>query len=68
MVFDIDFTETALRDLALQKRHKPASYKKALKLIGELRTPLCPSPTRTVERRPLRLLVKAHHTETPHRV
>lgn len=38
MVFDIDFTETALRDLAWLKRHEPAAYKKALKLIDELRT------------------------------
>jgi len=31
MVFDIDFTETALRDLTWLKRHDPASYRKALK-------------------------------------
>jgi len=42
MIFDIDFTDTALRDLAWLKQHEPAAYKKALKLIDELRThPTC---------------------------
>jgi len=38
MIFDIDFTDTALRDLVWLKRHEPAAYKKALKLIAELLT------------------------------
>lgn len=37
MVYSLQFTETALADLAYLKRHEPAAYKKALKLLEELR-------------------------------
>lgn len=37
MVYELDFTDTALRDLAWLKRNEPAAYKKALKLMEELR-------------------------------
>lgn len=37
MTYALDFTETALRDLAWLKRHEPAAYRKALRLADELR-------------------------------
>ncbi len=36
MKYKLDFTDDALEDLKLLKRHEPAAYKKALKLIAEL--------------------------------
>lgn len=38
MTYELDFTETALQDLAWLKRHEPSAYKKALRLIEELKT------------------------------
>lgn len=37
MSYFLDFTDIALSDLARLKRSEPAAYKKALKLIGELK-------------------------------
>lgn len=37
MACELDFTDTALKDLAELKRNEPAAYKKALKLLEELR-------------------------------
>lgn len=36
MVYELNFTDTALKDLADLKRNEPAAYKKALKLLEEL--------------------------------
>ncbi len=36
MTYDVRFSEIALNDLKLLKRHDRAAYKKALKLIEEL--------------------------------
>lgn len=37
MNYALEFTDTALSDLSLLKRNEPAAYKKALKLIDELK-------------------------------
>lgn len=37
MVYNLYFTDTALRDLATLKRSEPIAYKKALKLCDELK-------------------------------
>lgn len=37
MNYELNFTDAALKDLALLKRNEPTAYKKALKLLDELR-------------------------------
>lgn len=37
MNYELNFTDTALKDLTFLKRNEPTAYKKALKLLDELR-------------------------------